>query len=354
MIQMGVNTYLIDPPGIVTDTLESRNYMMRYDDNRDQYYLEPSSPFTVPDKIYGDEQYLADRYLNSFNTWNSNLGVLLTGLKGTGKSLLARQVCMKSNLPVILISSPYYGPAFLSAIEKLNQPVIIFIDEFEKMYKRDKHQQEHLLSLLDGAFESKIMFLLTANDTNKINGFFMNRPGRIHYRREYSGISDDMIREIGNDQLNKKSNVKGLIKLSNLLGEISMDIVTSLIREMNLYPDDPIEYLLENMNLKAEDCHYNVELLYKGKVVAKRIRCQENPLNSMEVYLSWFGADISRLDEPDFDVDHRNNYASNEYDIHVNENNVSVHKGLVAVTQGDYEARFKKVETYTSTYWTAW
>ena len=56
------------------------------------------------DKIYGSHDKKADKVLNSFNMFNRNLGVMISGNKGMGKSLFARLLsrkAIKRGLPVI-------------------------------------------------------------------------------------------------------------------------------------------------------------------------------------------------------------------------------------------------------------
>ncbi len=63
-----------------------------------------------------------------------NMGVLLNGVKGTGKSVTAKLICneLKNFLPIIIVDKAYEGlPQFIS---KIQQEVIIFIDEFEKVF----------------------------------------------------------------------------------------------------------------------------------------------------------------------------------------------------------------------------
>ena len=114
-------------------------------------------------------------------------------MKGTGKSLLAKQICSMAGLPVIMIQHAYGGSGFLSFLSKISQPVIIFLDEFEKVYKENE-QQNMLLSILDGTFNSKFLFLLTINEVGRMNHYMMNRPSRIHYHQNYTGMTMEMIR----------------------------------------------------------------------------------------------------------------------------------------------------------------
>jgi SpoVK/Ycf46/Vps4 family AAA+-type ATPase len=60
------------------------------------------------------------------------MGVLLSGPKGTGKTVEAKSICVKSNMPIILLTEAFNDCNFLEFFESIKTPSIIFIDEFEK------------------------------------------------------------------------------------------------------------------------------------------------------------------------------------------------------------------------------
>ena len=70
------------------------------------YYLKRTQDFSLPPKVYGDLS-IADRYLKTYNHRTRNTGVLLTGQKGSGKTILAKYLAIKSGLPVICINDAF-------------------------------------------------------------------------------------------------------------------------------------------------------------------------------------------------------------------------------------------------------
>lgn len=51
-------------------------------------HLEDFTDFSLPSKLYGESlDYLTNKVIKSFSEHNKSVGVLLSGLKGTGKSL---------------------------------------------------------------------------------------------------------------------------------------------------------------------------------------------------------------------------------------------------------------------------
>lgn len=294
--------FLEDMQGHTIEDIPLGNWLVRYDDLKGIFYLDKTNDFSLPPKIYGNSTQLATRYLNSYTSWNGNLGVLLSGMKGTGKSLLAKQICSIAELPVIMIQHAYGGSGFLSFLSKISQPVIIFLDEFEKVYQ-DNEQQNMLLSILDGTFNSKFLFLLTINEVNRMNNYMMNRPSRIHYHQKYKGMSDDMVKEIALDLLDVKEKADDILTVCTYIGEISMDILISLINEVNLYRDESPMEVLEYMNLEPSSIRLKVKIIRDGKILTDNHYTYDNPLMGNRVYLEWYGENIETIDNDSEDSD---------------------------------------------------
>ena len=256
------------------------NYILNFDID-DGYFLQTIPKFELPERLYGNPKKVSDRYLNTFNKHDKNLGVLLKGTKGSGKSLLAKMMCNESNLPVIIINMGYSGTDFLEFLGAINQKVIVFIDEFEKIYTEERingkgASQEDLLSLFDGVFSSKTLFLLTANE-NTISSYLVNRPGRIHYVKNYFGLDTNAINEIVDDILINKDHKKDLMAFINISPEINMDSLISIIREMNDY-NEPIKDVLQHLNITLENDLYDIS--FKREI--KQIKRNEDGSPVME------------------------------------------------------------------------
>lgn len=243
------------------DTIPAGNWLLKYSPTKG-FFLEETPNFKFPKKIYGDSEIIAKRYLNTFANQKNNLGILLTGLKGTGKSVTAKLTCHLSNLPVILITEHFTGDGFKSFLSNITQEVIVFIDEFEKVYYDDPLQNS-FLSILDGIFEGKKMFIFTSNEKNKINHYMLNRPGRVHYLREYAALDLSIINDVIDDNLVLKENKDGLLEVLNILSNVTMDMLISLIKEMNLYKESARESI-RYLNLKPDRTSFEIEGYYKG------------------------------------------------------------------------------------------
>lgn len=181
----------------------------------------------------------------------------MIGEKGSGKSLLSKQVCMASGLPVILINNDYSGDSFNSFLTSITQPCIVFFDEFEKTYDRDA--QKNILTLLDGTFNSNKLFLFTCNDKYSLDDNLYNRPGRIYYMLEFGGVDEEFIREYCEENLKNKYMINKIIDLAKGFAVFNFDILAAFVEEMNRYNEDPND-LITILNAKPRrfgDSHYD-------------------------------------------------------------------------------------------------
>ena len=267
------------------ETLPVGNYVIK-EDMFKNLYLEQIEDFEIGTKLYGDTVRHTDRIYSTFMSRDVSTGVLLNGEKGSGKSLLAKNLVVeaaKNGVPTIVINNPWVGDNFNSLIQKIEQPCIVLFDEFEKVY--DKDDQEQMLTLLDGVFPSKKLFILTCNDKWRIDSHMRNRPGRIFYMIDFKGLDPDFIREYCEDRLNIKTHIERIVQIAGTFSSFNFDMLKALVEEMNRYNEAPQD-AMRLLNAKPEysdECKYTVHLSIDGEAVSQEeISDQEwrgNPLN---------------------------------------------------------------------------
>lgn len=100
------------------------------------FYLEKHADIEInEDKIYGVHMEKVNKVLNAFPNFNKNLGVILSGAKGIGKSLFSKILAVeavKKGLPVIIVDT--YIPGIANFIEEIEQEVLVMFDEFDKTF----------------------------------------------------------------------------------------------------------------------------------------------------------------------------------------------------------------------------
>jgi ATPase family protein associated with various cellular activities (AAA) len=203
-------------------------------------YLNMMKPeFEFPYKLYGEDGF-PERVIKTYTNGVSNLGVLLCGLKGTGKTVQAEQICNLSKLPVILVSQDFdKGADLISYLSNVNQEVVVMIDEYEKLFGKS----DSLLSIMDGAFNanSRRLFVLTANTMN-ISEAMIDRPSRIHYLKKFGNLAVKVIGEVVADLLDDQSFRSEVIEYLGALDIITIDIVKTVVKEVNLFQEPPQKF----------------------------------------------------------------------------------------------------------------
>lgn len=93
------------------------------------FYLEKHADIEInEDKIYGVHMEKVNKVLNAFPNFNKNLGVILSGAKGIGKSLFSKILAVeavKKGLPVIIVDT--YIPGIANFIEEIEQEVLVML-----------------------------------------------------------------------------------------------------------------------------------------------------------------------------------------------------------------------------------
>lgn len=201
-----------------------------------EFYLQKTESFTRPKKTYGTVNTKAARIMNTFEDRPNSTGVLLSGEQGSGKTMLARELSLlgqEKGIATIIVNSPFCGTSFNQFIQMVDVPAIIIIDEFEKMY--DDADQQKMLTLLDGLFPTKKLFVLTCNNVYRIDQHMLNRPGRIFYHLKYEGLEREFITEYCADVLIDKEEAAGVLHISGHFRDFNFDMLKAIVEEMNRY-----------------------------------------------------------------------------------------------------------------------
>jgi hypothetical protein len=251
----------------MSDTLPVGTYRLDADMQRG-LFLTKIENMTTPAKLYGHTREQAERILATFKDRPYTTGALLSGTAGSGKtmlSMLISQMGLQQDYITIVVNQRLVGEQVNAFLTQIKQPAIILFDEFEKIF--DAESQNKLLTLLDGSFKSKKLYILTVNDTTKVNRYMTNRPGRLFYALEFRGLDKDFIKEYCDDKLINKANTLGVIMASQFFWEFSFDMLQALVEEMNRYNENATQAMkMLNMRpLNSSSGTYEVHLYHNGK-----------------------------------------------------------------------------------------
>lgn len=214
--------------------------------------------FILPVDHFNFDDWFIDRVIKTFeNNHNKNLGILLSGLKGTGKTVTAKAICNKLNLPVILIKDMMDVASFINSI---TQDIIVFWDEFDKFdFSEENEEIVSFLTLMDGVYANnhKRLFILTANN-GKLMPMLESRPSRIRYHKSYTRLELGAIEAIIDKNLINKSHKQKLIELLENVEDITFDIVKEIISEVNIF--DSIDKIEEVFNYTKKINFWNAQV----------------------------------------------------------------------------------------------
>ena len=80
----------------VTDRLPVGTYVLDFDKRAEQFFLKRIDDFHPGSKVYGDYDATVERIIHTFmGRKGKNLGVLLSGIKGSGKTLTGKMISVR-------------------------------------------------------------------------------------------------------------------------------------------------------------------------------------------------------------------------------------------------------------------
>jgi hypothetical protein len=239
----------------IKDHLPAATYAVKRD--KEGFYLQIISDFELPSKLYGDCTRNSERIIQTFLDRPQSTGVFLEGEKGSGKTLLSKSISLKmlaQGAPTLVINEPHYGEEFNTFIQSINQPAVVMFDEFEKIYSNNDeitgvNAQERVLTLFDGVYPTKKLFIVTCNDSWRIDKNLKNRPGRMYYMLTFDGLDTAFIREYALDNLKDASKLTGILNVASMFGTFNFDMLKALVEEMNRY-DETAQESIKLLNTK--------------------------------------------------------------------------------------------------------
>lgn len=222
--------------------------------------------FEVPENPLGDHVTIRDLIVSDYNTTASPVGVILVGLKGSGKTMLSEDLCnaiLASGRPVLNVTKPIPG-GVLSTLIDLIGPCAVLFDEFGKVYD-DSEKRNTVLTLFSDSEKRNILFIVTANSEREFVDAMLNRPGRFKYRINYDGIKEKTVM----DTISTKEHTPELLEYLRLYSTyhpISFDMLLLMKRLLKKCktPQDFIDKI-EFYNLPAKiNVRYNVKSVTYG------------------------------------------------------------------------------------------
>lgn len=270
-IKIGTKIEIYNDTVMTYNELPARSYIVKFD-KMTGFYLDEYTDIQVKeDKIYGEHMKKVQKVLRSYEKFEKNLGVILSGCKGIGKSMFAKILsveAIKSNIPIIIVDQ--YIPGIASYLETIDQSVMVLFDEFDKTFGDVKPSegeidpQAAMLSLFDGISQGRKLFVITCNDIRKLNDFFVNRPGRFHYHFRFDYPSADEIRRYLYDKLGEAHyhEIEPIVAFSRKV-DLNYDCLRAIAFEVN--SGESFCSAIEDLNIiNLSQERYNLTIYFKN------------------------------------------------------------------------------------------
>lgn len=167
---------------------------------------------------YGDYKDIEDNVNNFLETKKGSIGLLLYGPPGCGKTTFVKYLATKYKLPIqiMVFEAKYSNKNILYMFSKISERCIVLLEDFDNIF--DKRQPifgktnntdnnisftfDAILNGLDGIYNSyeQVIFIMTANNINKIDDSLKNRPSRFKLVKEIKYPNNDTKKQlIGED-----------------------------------------------------------------------------------------------------------------------------------------------------------
>ena len=222
----------------VLDRLPVGVYSVEFDTTRG-FFLQPSESEGV---ILSDNAVMLGsnagkerKIIEAYRRRSTSTGVLLSGDRGLGKTMLLRRVARLAltelEIPVIILPCAYEGVSGFLA--NISQEFVLVLDELEKMFLEEE-DQNMLLSLLDGVSSHRRLVLATVNDVSRLSDHMMGRPNRFYYHLQFDyPLFDDAVAYLRGKGVELDDDKLMALRAVTLLQPFNYDILSALADELN-------------------------------------------------------------------------------------------------------------------------
>ena len=270
------NMILPKPNGIDYDLKNGQVYNLKYERYNARYFFEEDGDLNLTFKIYNTEEdvKLMNRIVTQYNNSSrQTTGAIFAGVPGTGKTVMAKQIAKKSNLPIIVVQPTTPTGNITDFFTKFNKEVCIIFDEIDK--DENHWSTGDLLGFLDGVQSTaKKLVLMTCNNLDTVNKFLRDRCSRIRYLKIFEANENKkFLKELMIDKgiTNEEEVNKTYDFVVNNFTTLSIDNIISFIEEKLLFPDLTNEELIEDMNVSLK----NTKFLTTDGITSKTVKNTE-------------------------------------------------------------------------------
>ena len=248
------NKIINKPVGFDYDLIDGKIYNLKYDRYGVGAYFEEDGTLNLPKKVYStlDDKIFISRVNKYFNNTDKlSTGVMLSGIKGTGKTVMAKVIASNSKLPVIVVDEDFPTSQINDFFRKFTHPVAVIFDEVDKHW-----DTEELLGWLDGVqTNAKKLVLFTCNNEDRVSNYLKDRCSRVRYTRHFDANDNArFLKEILKDKGITEDKIEETYDfIVNNFRLLSIDNILSFIDEKLMFSDLTNEQILKDLNISLKD-----------------------------------------------------------------------------------------------------
>lgn len=267
-VTSGNTTRVYDSSVTTSTTLPAGTYRVQFS-QMTGYSLERIDPMhAAGERVYGTHRRRLDRIFDTYARFERSLGVMLSGDKGMGKSLMLRMIAERAQdklgLPAVVVENNY--PGIAQFLDTLGEALVIF-DEFEKTFPSGRgggeNAQNQFLGLFDGISTVKRLYTITTNSISDTSDFLLNRPGRFHYHIRFDYPDADQVREYLADNLpaDCRGEIEAVVRFTQR-AKINFDHLRAIAFELS--DGSTFKEVIDDLNIKRTSMpSYRMEVLLK-------------------------------------------------------------------------------------------
>lgn len=305
VLKMGTTYRIYDSSMTASDTLPANVYRINFSP-MSGYSLVETDPIVINEKVYGVHTEKAEKVFTSFRAFSRNLGVILSGGKGIGKSLFAKMLAIKAvnnGYPVILCDTPY--PNIAEFLGSIQQQIVILFDEFDKTFEitEEEDPQTDLLGLFDGVYMGKKLFIITCNDLTRLNNYLVNRPGRFHYHFRFGYPNEQEIEEYLRDKVSASywDEIPSVVDFSHRI-DLNYDCLRAIAFELNM--GNSFSGAIQDLNIiNIDPVFYDLTAVFKNGELFKATGVELDLFSPNVEQWNWFYGDNGRVARIVFNID---------------------------------------------------
>lgn len=245
------NQIIPKPQGSDYSLINNKVYTLKRDRYSDDLYLEEADDFKMPEKYYqseSDKRFIKKVIKTFKETDKNNTGVLLSGLKGSGKTLMAKYIASQCGVPIIVVDKCVNASDMENFFIRVREEVVVIFDELDKYWNTS-----YLLGFLDGVKQSsKKLVLCTCNDEDEVSDYLNDRCSRIRYKKVFDCLSVDVVVGILSDVMDDDKAVEAASYLVEHIDTLSYDNVIVFRDEVVNNPEESYEEILEDLNIETK------------------------------------------------------------------------------------------------------